>query len=193
MKKIVKGMRNNEIVFSDGLSDLILAELEKTYHISFPEVLKDFYQLGVPRQAGFIQWQDTSRENREIVEELIARPELLTRRLIANYPDEIIWNQRAWGSQPETLLEQQQILYQELEKAPKLLPFYSTFYLPESSEENLPVIQVAGGEISIEENFIDFLELHFTSSKEPSQKGKSKAAEVTFWSDFKLKAEEVGR
>ncbi|WP_265457359.1 hypothetical protein [Enterococcus sp. HY326] len=189
MKKIVEHMRKNEIVFSGGLSDLALAELEKIYHISFPEVLKVFYQLGVPRQAGFIQWQDTSRENREIIEELIARPELLTRRIITNYPDEIIWNQRAWGSQPETLLEQQQILYQQLERAPKLLPFYGNFYLPESSEENLPVIQVAGGEISIKENFADFLEIHFTHSKELSEKGKRKATEVTFWSDFRLKAE----
>lgn len=60
---LIQNMKHQGVIFTEGLSDKEIYEIEKRYNITFPKVVKDLYQEVLPISKGFYNWRDDDVEN----------------------------------------------------------------------------------------------------------------------------------
>lgn len=141
---IIRQMKEQGILFLEGVSDGQLDQVQERYDIVFPEQLRQFYRLGMPVSAGFINWLDDSSVNVKQIKRKMRAP---VRGFLAAVELEEIWP-RAWGERPFSEEQALSIAGERLNRAAGLIPLYSHRYMAclENSGDS-PVLSVYGGDI----------------------------------------------
>lgn len=178
-EQCIKLLRSHGIQVEAGLTDAEVGKIEKIYGIQFPESLKEFLMEGVPISDGYYNWRNFKADNIEYIKRVIHHPV----KYIEDYPEEVEWY-REWGKEPECVSDRIQIVKKRLKDAPTLLPIYAHRYMPESSDENPPVISVMGVDIIFYgENLADYFKAEL-GEKKYSEINCQKIKPIPFWSDI---------
>ena len=56
---LIELLRNKGIIFTKGLSDKEILDIEETFMFIFPPDLKLFLQIALPISNGFVNWHST--------------------------------------------------------------------------------------------------------------------------------------
>lgn len=178
-EQCIKLLRSHGIQVETGLTDAEVGKIEKIYGIQFPESLKEFLMEGVPISDGYYNWRNFKADNIEYIKRVIHHPV----KYIEDYPEEVEWY-REWGKEPECVSDRIRIVKKRLKDAPTLLPIYSHRYMPESLDENPPVISVMGVDIIFYgENLADYFKVEL-GEKKHSEINCQKIKPISFWSDI---------
>jgi len=62
-REIIDKLCDVGVVFSEGLKEDELEEIENCYQIKFPEELKWFYREALPVSGNYYNWRDSSEKN----------------------------------------------------------------------------------------------------------------------------------
>ena len=170
--KIINRMKEAGVYFSSGLTNDMLANVEKTYEICFPDSLKEFYLTALPisfENTNFPRWDDFSPKNIAVIRQRISAPYQWLKQDIENGFWLSAWN----GKTIDELFE----------NAPKLIPIYSHRYVPILNYANLPVISTVGRDtvcygVSLE----DYLLREFCNGN--TAFAETKVPYIPLWSDI---------
>lgn len=155
---IINKMKLKGISFEAGLTDDEIESIERTYNISFPNSLKEFYKEGLPTGEPFPNWKDYSENNIREIKERIVRP-------YNGLIDDIKDNQY-WGSDwPEYDSVDDKIMYFNdlYNQAPKLIPIaYSRYIISAPETDDPAVLSVHDSDIIVYGNNLkEYLENEF--------------------------------
>lgn len=186
--QIVNKMKNNGIVFANGLTEKEFEEIEKIYNIKFPKDLKEFLSIGlpfaqytsIPKIAGqpeyyhynkpFPIWNDFSEENIKAIKEWIAKPkQLLKEEYIdsKNNESEFIILLNDLGINNDKSIEEidKEFEYFLVNKLETTIPVFAHRYILE--KESSPVLSIPQTDdiVLYGDNLFNYLEREFCGKK----------------------------
>lgn len=170
-------LKNNGVIFTKGLSDRDIVEIEETFLFSFPPDLKWFLQTALPISDGFTNWHS--------MEDIQIRFDWLFEGIVYDIKNNAFWYDN-WGEKPDSLLEQICIAQSYYKNEPKLLPIYSHRYLPATPcEMGNPVLSVWQTDIIYYGNdLLTYLCHEFGIRNFKSSFQKEMPKHIEFWSDL---------
>lgn len=178
-KESISLLKSHGIWVEAGLTDDEVGKIERIYSIQFPKSMKAFLMEGVPILDGFYNWRNFKADNIEYIKSVIKHPVTY----LEDYPEEVEWY-KGWGTEPECVSDRVQLVRKRLKNAPTLLPIYGHRYMPESSDENPPVISVMGVDIIFYgENLAEYFKVEF-GEKKHSEINCQQMKPIPFWSDI---------
>lgn len=170
-------MENMGIVFSKGLDDNEIKQVETLYNIKFPNIYKQFIQEKLPISNGFYNWRDFSEKNVLYISEIIDRPT----KTLKDFWYEIDWYEN-WGNIPLSENDRKISIFNKIEKAPKIIPIYNHRYIP-CIKDNPPILSIYGTDVIFYgKNLLDYLDNEFFN-KELDNNLKNYDY-IPFWSDL---------
>ena len=173
----IKNMEKIGIIFSKGLDDNEINQIETLYSIKFPDILKQFLQEKLPISNGFYDWRDFSEKNIETITEIINRP----KKALKGLWEEIDWSEN-WGDIPISEIDKKSAIINRIEKAPKIIPVYRHRYIP-CIGSNPPVLSICDTDIIYYgKNLIDYLNHEFFNQKIDNV--LENYDDIPFWSDL---------
>lgn len=128
---IVNLLKRRGIKCAEGLNDQEVSEIEARYDFRFPPDLKEFLMYALPLSNPFVNWRDTSEENRKQISDRLAAP---LEGIIVDIEHNGFW-MADWGKKPSSLDEASAIATEAYQKAPKLIPIYAHRYIPATPVE----------------------------------------------------------
>ena len=170
--KMINRMKEAGVYFSSGLTNDMLANVEKTYEICFPDSLKEFYLTALPisfENTNFPRWDDFSPKNIAVIRQRISAPYQWLKQDI----ERGFWLPAWDGKTIDELFE----------NAPKIIPIYSHRYAPMLNYANPPVISTVGRDavcygVSLE----DYLLREFCNGN--TSFAEMKVPYIPLWSDI---------
>lgn len=137
----------DDCVVESGLSDSELADAEKEFGLSFPElwkrVLRKVHPVSVskpPRdEDGILRWvqyPDWRLRNTEATHELVDRP---SEGILFDVEHAGFW-WRAWGGKPQRMDQRLEAARRQLAEVPRLTPIRGHWYVAEASDS--PVLSI---------------------------------------------------
>jgi hypothetical protein len=125
-----------------GLSDEEIAAAEAKYSIRFPNELREFLKVALPRS--FFQWRSNEPSDIQAIQHQLEWP---LEGLLFSFTHDDIWYP-GWGERPKTTEEIEVVIRREYAKAPPLVPLYIHRYMPLlEGVEIVPVLSVHGADI----------------------------------------------
>lgn len=178
-KKSIDSLKIRGIQFESGLTAEELVKIEKIYTIEFPKSLREFLMEGIPISKGFYNWRNFEVNNIEYIKSMIYKP----LKDIDDLAEEVYWCDE-WGDEPVGKMDKGKSVRERLKRAPILLPVYSHRYMPETVDENPPVISVHGIDIIYYgEDLEDYLKVEF-GGKEQAEISFQRISPIPFWSEI---------
>ena len=176
-EKSLNILREKGVKFEKGLSINELKEIEKVYHIKFPESLRTFLMEALPVSKGFYNWRDMGNDNVRFIKNVIREP-LLD---VYNMAGEVYCCDE-WGDDKETVAKE---IRKRLETAPGLLPVFSHRYIPMLEvDKNPPIISIHGVDIIYYgKNLEDYFDIEFGNKKQDEIEFAD-IFPVPFWSEI---------
>jgi len=179
--KVIDALKENGILFEDGLSAQDFYSIESLYEIIFPPDLKGFLSIALPVSNSFVNWRDMSEGNIGSIRDRLNWP---LESMIFDIENNEFWYS-GWGIKPNDLEDAIRLCKREMTKAPKLIPIYSHRYIPSDPQEvGNPIFSVYQTDIiyygsdllsylQIEFNIIDHEKINYDSIKH-----------ISFWSEL---------
>ena len=178
-REIINKLYEAGVVFSEGLNDDEIKEIENCYQIKFPEELKEFYREALPISGRFYNWRDLNEKNVKKIKERILSP---SQELIEDI-SELEWLEQ-WGVEPDSETEKHDYILEKTRESCQLIPLFGHRYLASQFPLNNPVFSVYGTDIiCYGENLTQYLMIEFKYEKH-SIIEYDKIKEVNFWNDF---------
>ena len=118
-----------QTVFASGLSGTEIQAIEQRYGFTFPPDLRLLLQTALPISDGFPNWRGGSEAQ---LWEWLSWP---YEGICFDIQYNNFWME-AWGPRPSSLDEAFAIAYEQVSRAPTLIPIYSHRYIPD--EPSLP-------------------------------------------------------
>jgi hypothetical protein len=179
--QIVNKLKEKGVVFSTGLKEEEIIEIEKLYNIQFPPDLKEFLMFALPITNGFVNWKDKSKEN---IASIIDRINWPLEGIIFEIEHNVFWL-KAWGEKPTSFKGAVDVATIHYNKAPKLIPICSHRYISSTPlEKGNPIMSVHQTDIIYYgENLYSYLLVEFGFKKYNDINFK-KIKSIPFWSDI---------
>lgn len=179
IEHLIKLLKNNGIVFTQGLSDKDIMDIEKMFSFSFPTDLKLFLQTALPVSEGFINWRS--------MKDIKSSFDWVFEGIAFDIRNNGFWYDN-WGDKPDSLTEQICIAKSFYKNCPKLLPLYSHRFLPSTPcEMGNPVLSVWQTDIIYYDNdLLTYLCHEFGIKNYKSSFQRKKPKHIEFWSDLIL-------
>ncbi len=178
-KESIELLKKKGIEFEEGLTSYEVSQIEKTYDIIFPSVLKELLMIALPITDGFYDWRNKEQENVERIKDMINQPI----KYIMEMPEEIYWCED-WGEEPVDEIRVKFEVMNRLKSAPKLIPIYANRYVPINCGENPPVISVHGVDvIYYGKDIQDYFEVEFGEKNQNAIDFESISG-IPFWTDI---------
>jgi hypothetical protein len=180
---IRKRLETAGVMFSSGLSDIELKQIENKYRFSFPPDLKEFLTTCLPTSNGFLNWREAAEK------EIIERFQWPYDGLCFDIKNNNYWLE-TWGERPLSEEDCYKIARKFVEPAPILIPIFGHRYIPDRPcERDNPVISVYQTDIIYYGcNLFDYLENEFLRTIEEREyafgTNHKKCKRITFWSDI---------
>ncbi len=169
---------SKNVEIQDGLTNGEIGCAEDLYGIFFPPEYRRMLEQVVPVCRGFYNWRDYSESNVELIKNMLAWPYDSIRKEI-KYID---WHPQ-WGDPPKERRDQQSIILQKLEKAPRMIPVYAHRYIPMLEEDELPVFSIYGADsICYGSDLDEYLEIEFRE-KQQNHINWPQVKHIPFWSE----------
>lgn len=178
--ELIKKMKKKGIKFEEGLKNEELLEIERMYKLIIPEEYKEFLSLALPISAGFYNWRDMSEENINHIKNAIVEP---LEGLVFDVLNNQFWLDK-YGERPDDNNLAIQILKENYENAPKLVPIYKHRYIVALEEKKIQIISVMQSDIIYYgQNINEYFKYEFELA------GKSEISYnynnyIPFWSDI---------
>ena len=182
--EIVKLLKDKNIKFDKGLTELEIIKIENIYNFNFPYSLKIFLMENLPVSDGFYNWRDFSHENIFKINKIMN----YFFEYIKNTPcDEYIPNSdywpEKWGEMPKDLQKRQEIIIKEYQKAPKIIPIYSHRFMPDIKEKFPPILSIHYSDIVYYgRNLNEYFMCEFGNFE--IQKDMQEYLYIPFWTDL---------
>lgn len=176
-KEIIELMENKGIQFEEGLSENEIIKIQELYQFIFPNDYKIFLKKVLPISVGFYNWRDFSDDNIKYIHAVMQEPFNNLRESIKD----IYWCEK-WGEEFNKK-EQEKIIFEKINNAPKLIPIFSHRYIPIIDAKESPIISIRGIDvICYGENLNRYLFNEFVANK-PIDLVNS-IEYIPFWSDI---------
>lgn len=174
---LIELLRNKGIVFSKGLSDQEILDIEETFLFIFPPDLKLFLQIALPISKGFVNWRS--------MKDIKSSFDWVFEGITFDIKNNAFWHV-GWGKKPDSLAEQIRIAELFYKNYPKLLPIYSHRFLPATPcEAGNPVLSIYQTDIIHYGNdLLTYLCHEFGIENYKSSFQKEKSKHIDFWSDL---------
>lgn len=174
---LIELLRNKGIIFTKGLSDKEILDIEETFMFIFPPDLKLFLQIALPISNGFVNWHSTK--------DVKSRLDWVFEGIAFDIRNNAFWH-ADWGEKPDSLAEQIHIAELFYNNCPKLIPIYSHRFLPASPcEMGNPVLSIYQTDIIYYGNdLLTYLCNEFGIRNYKSSFQKEEPKHIEFWSDF---------
>ncbi|PKO13455.1 MAG: hypothetical protein CVU39_18795 [Chloroflexi bacterium HGW-Chloroflexi-10] len=117
------------VIFSPGLSQDEIQQIQRTWRFRFPPDLKAFLMFALPVSKGFIDWRQLGREQ---IAALLVWP---YEGICFDIENDNFWLEE-WGPHPDLLEEAFEIARKAVEVAPTLIPVCGHRYMPETPYES---------------------------------------------------------
>jgi hypothetical protein len=138
---IIQLLRNRGVIFEKGLLDKECNDINHMFNINFPADLNLFLQIALPVSTGFMNWRKALVSDKE---EKIIRKQLYwpLEGMLFNVENNAFWD-KDWGTKPNSFEEQKEVVEQNYQKYPTLIPIYLHRYIPSyPNEEGNPIFSV---------------------------------------------------
>lgn len=156
----IQDMEKIGIIFSNGLNNNEISQIETVYNIVFPDIYKQFLREKLPISNGFYNWRDFSEKNIKTISEIINKPTETLKELWS----EIEWSEN-WGNIPISENYKKNAIFSKIEKAPKIIPIYSHRYIPCIGDDP-PILSIYDTDvIYYGKNLVDYLNNEFFNHK----------------------------
>lgn len=180
IEHIINSIREKDILFDNGLTDLEVLEIEKKFEIKFPPDLTLFLQIALPVSDEFINWRLGLKSKKES-DKIQSRLDWPWEGILFDIKNNFFWL-KSWGIKPKSHDKRVKIAREHYETYPKLIPIYSHRYIPEFPHESgNPIFSVYQMDIiyygvNLEDYFIDEFKL-----KPLKNSSKQSYKKIDFW------------
>jgi hypothetical protein len=133
-QELIELLDEKNVIFTDGLTDAEVLQIEFRHGFRFPDDLRDFLQTAMPKGYSFTNW----RSDQEPFPELLSYP----LHGILSDVEHGFWLPE-WGTRPALIEEARAIVEEQVKQAPKLIPVYAYLMMPDRpSTLGNPVLSV---------------------------------------------------
>lgn len=141
LQTVIKLLKNRNIIFERGLSDIEYNAIVSMFGISFPHDLKCFLQTALPVSTGFVNWRMAliDKETRKYINERLSWP---LEGILFDVHNNEFWDDE-WGEKPNDAENKTNIVEKYYKTYPPLIPIYLHRHIPAFPiEEGNPVFSV---------------------------------------------------
>lgn len=181
MEQTVKKLKEKGVVFTNGMMENEIIEIEELYNVKFPPDLKEFFKFALPISEGFLNWNDKSKININRINNRFLEP---LEGIIFDIEHNEFWMQ-GWGEKPSDIREAVKLATMYFNNAPKLIPIWYHRYIPSTpSEYGNPIMSVHQTDIIYYgENLLSYLLVEF-GFKKREDIDFDNIKEIPFWSEI---------
>ena len=191
VNRIIKLLKEKDISFDSGLTDIEIEKIKHVFGIIFPTDLRLFLQTELPISSSFMHWR-YGLYNDKAKQEIVNRLKWPLKGMLFDIKNNSFWVDK-WGMKPIDFKDQMKIAINELSKQPTLIPIYSHRYLSsEPNEAGNPVFSVYQMDIIHYGNdLIDYFTNEFGINMPVSFGTIEAPKRIRFWSDMIDKNNEI--
>lgn len=178
---LIELLQDQGIIFSKGLSDKEILNIEDTFSFVFPPDLKQFLQIALPVSENFVNWHS--------MKDIQSKLDWAFEGIAFDIENNVFWHAE-WGEKPSSLAEQIRIAESFYKNYPKLIPIYSHRFLPATPcEMGNPILSVYQTDIVYYGNdLLTYLCNEFGIKNYKSSFQKKEPKYIEFWSELILGA-----
>ena len=178
--KMIDKIRNillkNKVRLIPGMTEKGISYAEEFYDITFPKNYKEMLMNFVPVSNGFYNWNDYSKENVNLIKNML---ELPYEDIIFDIRENDFWLEQI-GEYSNDVEARIKIFNNYKNNIPKIIPIYSHRYVISDNNVEYPVISIHQTDvIYYGANLLEYFENEFNKTYNISKINK-----ISFWSDI---------
>ena len=174
--KIRNILLKNKVRLIPGMTEKEISYAEEFYNIKFPNNYKEMLMNFVPVSNGFYNWNDYSKENVNLIKNML---ELPYEDIIFDIRENDFWLEQI-GEHSNDVEERIKMFNNYKNNIPKIIPIYSHRYVISDNNVEYPVISIHQTDvIYYGANLLEYFENEFNKTYNISKINK-----ISFWSDI---------